>query len=40
MHSLTSTVEVDSVLPANPAAPPGAVADRLPPRGRRCHIRP
>lgn len=23
MHNLVSTVEVDSVLPANPAAPPG-----------------
>jgi hypothetical protein len=40
MHNLISTVEVDSVLPANPAAPSGAVADRLPPRGRRCHSTP
>jgi hypothetical protein len=30
MHNVVSTVEVDSVLPANPAAPPGAVAASLP----------
>ena len=31
-HNLVSTVEVDSVLPANPAAPPGAVSRQLTPR--------
>ena len=29
-HNLVIAVEVDSVLPANPAAPPGAVAGSLP----------
>jgi len=33
MHNLVSTVEVDSVLPANPATPSGASIPLYPLRG-------